>query len=65
MGYRRSRAVKQQITGQHMKWNARGMVALAVIASVCLNSGLRSMAASSKEADEAKAMMSSYEAEQR
>src|SRR6267378_2326336 len=56
---------KQQITGEHMKSNARWMVALAVIAGACLNGAMNSMAASSKEVAEATAMMSSYDAEQR
>jgi len=48
-----------------MKSNARRMVALAVISGACLNGDVDSKAASSKEVAEAKAMMSSAEAEQR
>ena len=48
-----------------MKSNARWMVSLAVISGACLNSAINSMAAGSKEAAEATAMMSGAEAEQR
>ena len=41
-----------------MKPNARWMVALAVISGACLNGDVNSLAASSKEVDEAAAMMS-------
>jgi hypothetical protein len=48
-----------------MKSNAQWMVMLAVISGACLNGVVSSRAASSKEVDEATAMMSSYEGEQR
>ena len=47
-----------------MKKQARWMVALAVIAGACLNGAVNSMAAA-KEVEEATAMMSSYEAQQK
>jgi hypothetical protein len=52
---------------KYMKSKARQIVAvaIAVIAVVCLNTPLNSGAATSKEADEATAMMSPFEAEQR
>src|SRR5437016_1875715 len=51
----------------HMKSNTRWMGAFAavLIAGACLNGALNSLAASSQEADEAKAMISSYDTEQR
>jgi len=48
-----------------MKSNTRRMIALAVISGACLNGAVGSKAANSKEVEEATAMMSSYEAEQR
>lgn len=48
-----------------MNSNARRMVALAAISAVFLNGALRSVGASTSEADEATAMMSSYEKEVR
>ena len=46
-----------------MNSNARKLVALTIIAGACLNGVLRCMAASTTEANEATAMMSSYEKE--
>ena len=48
-----------------MKSNARWMVIFAALSVACLNGAPSSQAATSKEADEATAMMSSYDAEQR
>src|SRR6266850_6844637 len=48
-----------------MKSNTRWMVVFAVLSGACLNAAVTSRADSSKEAAEATAMMSSYEAEQR
>jgi hypothetical protein len=53
------------MTGENMKSNTRRMIALAGISAACLNNPFNGMAASDKEAAEATAMMSSYEAEQR
>src|SRR5258706_7277243 len=60
---------KQKITEEHihMKSNARWMVAFAVmsISGAFLDGAMTSKAAASKEADEATAMMSTYDKEQR
>src|SRR5438132_1228813 len=48
-----------------MKSNARWVVVMAAISGACLNGGLNSKAATSKEVSEATAMMSGYDAEQR
>ena len=48
-----------------MKSNARWVVIFAALSVACLNSAPSSQAATSKEADEATAMMSGYDAEQR
>src|SRR5882724_6809626 len=48
-----------------MKSNTRWKVAVALMAAACLNGAVSSRAATSKEAAEAAAMMSGYDAEQR
>src|SRR5712671_5104274 len=48
-----------------MKSNTRWKVAVALMAAACLNGAVSSRAATSKEAAEATAMMSGYDAEQR
>jgi hypothetical protein len=48
-----------------MKSNTRWKVAVALMAAACLNGAVSSKAATSKEAAEATAMMSGYDAEQR